>query len=84
MKKKISQLSLDDFTHVIPKREIEEILIFHLGKIKGKKEIERFNHFMIGQTMAILERQPGIYASDLERFLRYRRQGISKKFPLDD
>ena len=81
MKKTIKELRLDDFTHVIPYKEFEKVLQFHCGK----KEIKHFSDFMIGQTVSMLEAQAGIYATDIIRFLNYRRKGlVGKKMPLDD
>lgn len=80
-KKSINDLKFDDFTHVIPAKEIENTLLFHCGK----REVKHFWNFMAGQTISALEEQGGIYAGDLQRFLKYRKQGMKgSKMPLDD
>lgn len=54
MKKK---LTIENFTAVIPWKQIEEVM--------GKREYKRFNKWMIGQTVI----EGGVYSWDLERFL---------------
>ena len=53
--------SLEQFGHVIPSSVIERILT--------KRDLKKFNKFMTGQTVSLLEQQGGIYAHDLERFI---------------
>lgn len=75
--KKIKDLTLDDFIHVIPAKLIEQTL--------GKRETKHFWNFMAGQTISCLEKQAGIYVVDLVNFLKYRKQGLSgRNMPLDD
>ena len=80
MKKKIQDLQFDDFIRVIPAKELEKVLEFQCGK----REVKKFWDFMVGQTIQSLEAQGGIYVGDFERYLKYRKQGIKKNFPLDD
>ena len=55
--KKITKHTIKDFTPVIPFEQIEEVL--------GKKECNKFIHWMRGQTMT----EGGVYPWDLERYL---------------
>lgn len=62
---------MDDFTGVIPYGIVYEVL--------GKQEMARFNKWMSGQTVMVLERQAGIYYSDLSRYLSGRKKGLKAK-----
>lgn len=80
----ISQYTVEDFMFVIPATEIESYMNLYLGKPEGKKEIKKFWDFMRGQTMQLLSEQGGVYTSDLQRYLDYRKKGMKNNFPLDD
>ncbi len=60
-KQQVSTHHIDEFLGVIPESIIKGIL--------SKREYKKFEKFMNGQTMIILERQGGVYYGDLLRFL---------------
>lgn len=77
----IQKLTFDHFTNIIPAEELSRTLEYYCGK----REVKHFWNYMRGQTMSILERQAGVYAIDIQRFLKYRRINLAgKKMPLDD
>jgi len=51
------ELTINDFTPVVPWKQIEEVL--------GKREYKKFCKFMQGQTVV----EGGVFVWDLERFL---------------
>lgn len=79
-KKKIQKLEFEDFVHVIPMVELEKTIEYHCGK----REVKRFRDFMAGQTVSLLESQGGVYVGDFLRYLKERKRGIKKNFPLWD
>ncbi len=80
MLKKINEAKIEEFMWVIPAQVLED----QLRKEYGKNEVKKFNDFMRGQTMMVLDSQSGIYSCDLRRYLEYRKRGMKKNFPLDD
>ncbi len=60
-KQQVSTHHIDEFLGVIPESQIKSIL--------SKREYKKFEKFMNGQTIMLLERQAGIYYNDLLRFL---------------
>ena len=74
----IKDLTIEDFIFVIAWPLIEHVL--------GKRETKQFCKFMDGQTCGYIPGTeiPAVYIDDLIRFLKYRRQGMKGKYPLDD
>lgn len=70
--------------NTLPYKEVLDILETEFGKLE-RRHLERY---MQGQTMIMIggeSGEAGIYVSDLDRFIKYRKQNLSgKNMPLDD